>query len=240
MIRQMFKGVATSVGGSSLPPGLQTNLVAWWKLNEVAGTRINSVVANSALDLTPTVPPGVGTGILGNGADFTANTQYLTCADNALLNPFGNGDFSVQFWLKSDTTSGPYIIGQGTGGNYNFVLGFFTSSNTVQFALNNSSSGLFNSATTLITSTGVWYHVVFVANRTGGQSLFYVNGTLQAATGTATFGTVYGGPLIVGNYAGGTTNSAPDGILDEVAYWSRVLTAGEVTQLYNGGAGITY
>lgn len=239
MIRSLFHAKATSTSGSALPPGLLVNLVAWWKMDEASGTRINSVVANSALDLTPVGPPGVGTGKLGNGVDFTAITQYLTCADNALLNAFGNGDFSIQFWIKSDTTGSPYVIGQGSG-NYNFILGFFTVSNTVQFGLNNNNSGLSNSATTLITSTGVWYHVVFVANRTGGQSLFYINGVQQGATGTATAGTVYGGPLIVGNYAGGSTNSAPDGIMDEVAYWNRVLTAGEVTTLYNGGVGLTY
>lgn len=235
MIRSLFYAKATSTSGSILPPALQTNLVAWWKFNEASGTRINSVLANSALDLTPVNSPGVGTGILGNGVDFTVSNQHLTCSDNALLNPLGNGDFSIHFWVKFDTAPAYYLFGQGAG-NYNLIIGIFSS--TVQVSLNSGSGGGANFSYSM--TSGVWHNVVVTVNRTGNNSSFYVDGSPIFTTGTALYGTVYGGPLIVGNYAGGSFIYAPDGIMDEVAYWDRVLTPAEVTTLYNGGIGLTY
>lgn len=221
--------------GSSLPPGLLTNLVAWWKFDEASGTRINSVVANNALDVSPVNGPVATPGKIGNGVDFTSSTQYLTCADNPLLNPFGNGDFSVHFWVKFDTPPNHYIFGQGSG-NYNLIVGIFSS--TIQCALNSGGGGGVNISYSY--SAGVWHNVVITVNRTANQTIWYSNNVQIGSTGTAFYGPVYGGPLIIGNYAGGSLNFAPDGIIDEVAYWNRVLTPAEVSTLYNGGAGLTY
>lgn len=228
-------GEDASSSGSSLPPALLTNLVAWWKLNEASGTRINSVVANNALDLTPMNSPGTATGKIGNGVDFTSGNQYLTCSDNALLNPLGNGDFSIHFWVKFDATPQYYLFGQGSG-NYNLVIGIFSS--TVQVSLNSGGGGGANFAYSM--TSGVWHNVVATVNRTGNNTSFYVDGVPIYTLGNAFYGPVYGGPLIVGNYAGGTLLYAPDGIMDEVAYWNRVLSPADVTALYNGGAGLTY
>jgi len=229
-------GDASLSGGSSLPPSLLTNLVAWWKFDEASGTRINSVVANNALDLTPMNGLSTIAGKIGNSVDFTSSTQYLTCAGNPLLSPLGNGNFSIHFWIKWDADTGlNYVFGQGNG-NYDFIFGL--SNSFFQIALNSGSSGGGAAITPL--GLGVWHNAVVTVNRSTNTSILYINGIADPNVGTATFGTVYGGPLIIGNYAGGSLNYAPDGAMDEVAHWDRVLSPAEVTTLYNGGAGLTF
>ena len=44
-------------------------------------------------------------------------------------------------------------------------------------------------------------------------------------------------PFELGDYNSG---SEFDGLIDECGIWSRVLTAGEITDLYNSGAGLPY
>ena len=43
----------------------------------------------------------------------------------------------------------------------------------------------------------------------------------------------------IGSRSSGAWNEF-EGEIDELGIWSRVLTADEVTELWNGGAGITY
>jgi hypothetical protein len=44
----------------------------------------------------------------------------------------------------------------------------------------------------------------------------------------------------IGNYNNYDSNWGFDGMIDEIGVWSRALTSGEVTQLYNSGAGLQY
>ena len=47
--------------------------------------------------------------------------------------------------------------------------------------------------------------------------------------------------LSLGSRLGTTTSPEEfDGIMDEVGIWNRVLSDSEITELYNGGAGLTY
>jgi hypothetical protein len=70
----------------------------------------------------------------------------------------------------------------------------------------------------------------------------YIGGALQTVTvNTATSGTVTSdaaNDLWIGARSNGGADREFDGLIDETAIWDRALTAGEVAQLYNGGAGI--
>ena len=73
---------------------------------------------------------------------------------------------------------------------------------------------------------------------TGNQKL-YANGTLVSTIGGGP-ATINSAPITTTmiNYSTGTIPLV--GKLDEVGIWIRELTAGEVTQLYNSGAGLSY
>ena len=92
-----------------------------------------------------------------------------------------------------------------------------------------------------------WYHVVATYDGTqtdAGMKLY-----LQGVDDTAGMGSSGGFPTAFTNdafYLGGFP-AAPlgsdmffEGRLCEVGFWSRELTLSEITDLYNGGSGLTY
>jgi hypothetical protein len=86
--------------------------------------------------------------------------------------------------------------------------------------------------------TGTWYNVIAWHDAVNNQLGISVN---NVATTVAHSGGVRAGNAEVRIGSGETGgNEEWDGLIDEVGVWKRVLTAAERTQLYNGGAGITY
>ena len=86
-------------------------------------------------------------------------------------------------------------------------------------------------------STNVWQHIVVQHDAVNNQMSITLNGTFTSAL----------------PYNGGVHNSTGvfqigarptagffDGAIDECVGWRRVLTASEIIELYNSGAGLTY
>jgi hypothetical protein len=88
-----------------------------------------------------------------------------------------------------------------------------------------------NGATTL--GTGTWKHVVMTQTGTDHPKFYYdgalVTNSYEAALGTPTKTSL---AMSIGRYG---DNSAEyfDGIIDDVRFWDRVLSASEVSQLYD-------
>ena len=100
---------------------------------------------------------------------------------------------------------------------------------------------LYPISTTTPTAGGGWYHVVLTFDGTGSSTEYarlYVNGSLQdtesssnhdlnSQTIKVSIGAKINASNVVSNYFNGQ--------IDDVAFWSEVLTASEVTALYNSG-----
>jgi hypothetical protein len=82
-------------------------------------------------------------------------------------------------------------------------------------------------------STNTWYHVCVVC--TSGVATVYVN---NSSVGTFTLTPTTG--LTDKFWVGRQDGAYGNGDMDIVNVWSRALTTGEVTSLYNGGAGLQY
>ena len=218
---------------------LATNLVSYWELEEASGTRVDSHGSN---DLTDNNTVGSATGIQGNGADFEAgNTEYLNLSGGIGLTT--DSDISVSFWYKPESIGsfqGIIFTGSGTSGLYVRVDN--DGKLFAQFA--NASGETKYRTSNVIFSAGTLYHVVVVFETTAGSNgdiNFYINaGSAQSKTSAGT-------PSATGFTDGSlleiSTVSALqyiDGIIDEIGIWDRVLTTGEISDLYNSGAGIPY
>src|SRR5207244_2858272 len=85
-------------------------------------------------------------------------------------------------------------------------------------------------------STATWYQVVITYASSSGAILLYVNNATPDS-GTASFTPVVSstGPLRIGVDA--STNFW-DGRVQRAGLWKKVLSASEVSQLYNSGAGL--
>lgn len=234
---------------------LTDNIVAYWKLDESSGNASDQVNGNT---LTNNNSVAFSAGKINNGADFdSVANRTLSITDASQTGLDITGDFSYSGWFNIRATD------PGAGGGHTYVhfskhgaaahrsyllwynadhgtytFNFQTSvdgSAVVQRTVTDSGSG-YNTANT-------WEHLVVTYSSGAGSNAtkFYVNGSLygtEAAAGTALFNsdeTFYlgGGDA---NYLQGDGGAS----LDEVGMWSRVLTAGEVTSLYNSGTGLSY
>lgn len=207
---------------------LITSIAAYWKLEDLtdsAGsntlTNVNSVSFSSS-------------GKIGSCATFNGTSNYLTSPYNI---PYG--DFTISSWIKLSTTGTekPIYSGRDVGTGSPIVNFQISSGNTLVIALrNNSGSGLATAVSSGTFTTGTWYHVVVTYS--SGTMQLYINGSADGS----------------GSYSGGTwsnindtrfgrdnwNNTYMNGAIDETGIWTRALSSGEVTSLYNSGNGFQY
>lgn len=210
-------------------PNLSTSLSSYYELEETSGDRVDSHGAN---DLTDTNTVTSGTGKQGTAAQFTAANSELLIDSTTSGLPSGSSDFSMAAWVNFDSLSANRtIIAIGTESATQLAALTWKTGNQLGY------QGYSNDVQVSWTpSTGTWYHVAVTV--TGQTVKFYVDGSQQGTTQTLPSAPNIGtsfiklGSILSTNYM--------DGRIDEAAVWSKVLTATEVSDLYNSGNGIPY
>jgi hypothetical protein len=218
---------------------LHDNLVAFYKMDEPAGMRLDSYGSNHLTD-NNTVTQAVGK--VGAAAQFTAaNSEYLSAADSAALST-GDVDFTFCVWVYADSFGSTRIILAKSNGatSGEFFLGYNSAANRFRFAIENGATFVTVDANVLgAPSTATWYFIVAWYDTTANTVNIQVNnGTANSAATGATVPADTAVAFTVGS------TSVPDlywdGRVDGLGFWKRVLTAAERTELYNGGAGKPY
>lgn len=231
--RPPWRGETIQVDSSLL-----TGLVAYWKLEEVSGTRSDSHGTNH---LTDNDTVGQNTGKVGNCAEtFQVIGEYLGVASNAALQ-MGDIDFSVACWIFLDAFSinQARLIQKGvliSASTTEYVL-CITNTSSVQWHVSNGTTIAVAELPSAPFATGTWYFIYAEHDAAADEiRLSFNNGSFTTAAHA-------GGAQVAENEfsllgrSGGTGN---DGRMDEVGIWKRKLTAGERASLYNAGSGITY
>lgn len=219
---------------------LTTDLVSYWELEEASGTRTDSHAGN---DLTDNNTVGSDTGKQGDGADFeSSNSEFLDIADGTQSGLNITGDLSLALWYKFETVQNTGFVGRyyTSGNNRSFLFAY--SSGLVAYLSSNGSSAT-NKSVSWTPSTGTWYHLAMTYDASAGSVKFYVNGSQQGATQTGFPTSLYDGSAdfqLGGFNAQSTPSWTPDGVMDEVGVWSRVLSDESIGDLYNSGTGIPY
>jgi hypothetical protein len=225
---------------ATTPSTLTSSLVAYYKLDEWAGMRLDSVGTGHLTDNnTVTQNPGK----LGAAAQFTAaNSEYLSVADNPALS-MGNIEFTVCAWvyLDSKTAARTVCAKRGVAGvsGGEFSLVYDNSADRFLFSVFDSTTGA-NTATANIfgsPSTGTWYFLVGMVE--GGNVKISVNGGAFNTTAKTVTIPDSAHPFYIGAQQP-TPTFFWDGRIDTVGIWKRALTAADLTELYNGGAGKEY
>jgi hypothetical protein len=223
---------------------LSDNLIACWSLDETSGTRADSVGSNNLTDNNTVLS---GTGKFSNAADFeTGNSEYLSIADNTDLST-GNIDFTFAAWVNAESVlgsnSGRYIVSKhGASGNFEWGMTHEDQASVERFRANVVANGTSPFVSVAADNLGTpsiatWYYVVFWHDATANTINIQVdNGTANSTAHSA--GVFDGnGTFALGAYAQ-TPSKFFDGMIDEAAFWKRVLTADERTELYNSGTGM--
>lgn len=230
----------------SSPSPLLTDLVAYWKLDETSGNRLDSHGSNT---LTDNGSVGSTTGKQGNAVDIDGATATLSVASNSALQL--PGDWTISVWVYPHVVDAaiagevpyfPYVLGKDDNTDRNYAIRFFDTldaSPTIEAAVG-TSSGFQRLAWSASVSANTWYHIVtWYVSATTTLYLSVNNGTPVSTVLTGTL-TVGNASLIFGKRGDSTSGSLYDGLVDEPGIWKRVLSSNERTALYNSGVGVTY
>jgi len=171
--------------------------------------------------------------------DFDGSNDYVA-ADGVTSNLSSTGlPFTVSAWAYPDTTNNEAIWAFNKTGNNdeNLNLLFYGSGgNTKKFYHYGRTSYVGESTNTF--EPGQWHHIVVVVDSSGNGKMF-VNGEQEAEWSNGTNTSV--NRFSIGQEYDGTGSTASDffdGKIDEVAIWNVVLSAADVTALYNSGNGL--
>lgn len=209
---------------------LETSLAAYWPFDESSGNAADSTANAKTLTNNNTTPYVAGK--LGNAADLERGSSQHFSRSNGTYFDATSG--ALSFWVNYETLTSVLTVfdsstGSGTAGldirieedqSISFYFG----------AGNQEADG----ATAL--SAATWYHVVCTWDTTG--KWIYVNGKLDAWNSSAETLAAGSATIYVGNRQGSAENF--DGLIDEMAYYTRKLHYGDVLDLYNAGTGIPF
>ncbi len=249
-----FRFIGDSIIGGFITNELLNNLTAYWKMEELSGTRFDS---HGSYDLTE-----YGSGAIESGGGVIGNSSIQNDLDEGVSlyiapSPYDsvNSSWSFSFWMSTND--------DGDDTNQMFPNAW---TNCCLFRIRT-----LNGDTHQTVEGTIWYDEaganapsVFDANKSGIYGGGFVHVAVTHDLATKTVRVYYNGveehvlvytnnlcsvsPLnnfentILSMFAGdhfGTNYPGP-GKLDEIGIWGRVLTANEVTALYNNGDGLPY
>lgn len=207
---------------------LNTNLIAYWALEEASGSDRADATGNGHTFAEDSAVAQVA-GKVGNAASFVTGNDRLTCSTI----PARSGDMTWAGWFNPRSgvdPTGQEILGRSS--DFTLSWQFDGLGLTERFSWTVYSSVSSYTIQTEVTPD-TWHFVVVEYNSTTLNARMKVdNGTTWASvttTGTAIQST--------GAVNAGTSY---DRSIDELGVWDRLLTDLEIGALYNGNAGVTY
>jgi hypothetical protein len=167
--------------------------------------------------------------------DFDGTNDHAYVANSSDFEPV---NFTVQAWINLDAfESEDYFVYR----HKTWFIGLSRSGTKIEGGVRDDDGDwLYPISTTTPSAGGGWYHVVLVFSGTGISTAYaylYINGSLEDTESSSNHDlNSQSNYVSVGakNNSGSISNYF-NGQVDEVAFWNEVLTASEVTALYNSG-----
>ena len=162
--------------------------------------------------------------------EFNGVDDYIDCGNDSSLQFAGS--FSISVWAKlSDSGNNALVskdshIGQGNGYHVDFRSGSEVHAWAYKAVDKLTATGL---------ATGIWYHIVFVFESTGGANgnqYLYIDGSEDSNNSITSFVASTTTDLRIGT-SEIVTGYFTTGNIDEVAYWNVVLTPTEIKDIYD-------
>jgi len=207
---------------------LNTDLGAYWKLDESSGNALDSVNSNDGVITGATQGAD---GKIGTAYFFSVSNEYVAIPDSADVSmTAGNDQISMSAWFKtSSATSQMMIVKEGeyslSVSNGGIVMGIF-----------GANSGTLGSGY----DDGDWHYVVAIFDEVNDELVIYVDDTelIGSPHSTSVTSGDTDAEFLIGIQNRVSANFT--GSLDEVGLWQRRLSADEIEFLYNDGDGLTY
>ena len=228
---------------------LTDNLFAYWKLDESSGNAADATGNGRTLTNNGTVTYAAGK--INNGAVFSNSaSKYLE--NSAVDFKPGTNVFSIAGWFKATSDNDRIMsIVPSSFGTRQFIDIDIDTGNHIAVEIawvsgGNQGHSAVSGAVTLY--DGNFHHFVAVIDHNASKAriTLYLDGVqvAQATHASLDYNLANSMRMIVGatkNWSSGAVEGPLNGTVDEVGYWiGKALTSTEVTQLYNGGAGLPY
>ena len=227
------------------------NIVSYYKLDDdAANTDVddeldaNEGTLNGGENTADVSVAGqIGTAFDLDGNDYVGITTMGSFGSN-----LGSG-FSVSFWIKTTEAAQHFIMGtvnDGLGLQVLVGINYTAQGKIAVFLRDDDLNDTIGRTTDVVDfRDGAWHHIVMTADGPGDLVTIYVDGDSKAITyvlqETADNFPNFDHEFLIGAYnARGTPSDYLIGTLDEVGIWNKVLSEAEATELWNGGAGLTY
>ena len=172
--------------------------------------------------------------VLGKGAlennyslDFDGTNDYVDCG-TGIGTAFGNsydGELTVSMWIKAGVTDGDDGFFSITShSNSNGAIYFRVKSDFIDMRTATATSKI------AFTDTGVWHHVTGIFDGANNYQYLYLDGVLVDSDEQTDDMDMDGLKTVIGSYY--NTSYGFNGIVDGVAIWNKVLSAGDISALY--------
>jgi hypothetical protein len=210
---------------------ITSSLLAFWELEEASGTRVD---AHAGHDLTDNNSVVSVAGVVGNAAEFD-NTNHLSTTNQDF--DIVAASFTMCGWARFNNYTTRQTIISRYGSGERWSLHYTTNAGgRLEFHWKLNTYAILTEP-----SAGEWHFYIAWYDASAETINF------QMDDGSVSSTSVAGNPLASSTkdlLVGGKNDSTPtdfmDGDLDQVGFWTRVLTADERAYLYNSGAGRPY
>ena len=218
------KAIGDIWDGTGQPTDLtsESGLVAWYRMGE-----------NSNF-LSPQIlmPENTNKDKVSNfSMDFDGVDDNIDCGD---FSAYDNGDLSCSFWIyRTTSTSLDYLISNTASSSKAGFDIIIDSTERLKFRRNtrtkDCASGWYHGGITVDN----WYHIAVTYDEGLNEGKIYVNAVLKATTAGSSSTNSASTDLKIGSHTADTAFFT--GNIDEVAIFDSVLSAGDVTAMYNLG-----
>jgi len=229
---------AAPSGLGALPVSVTDDLISYWPMNESSNsTRVDRVGSNNLSNINNVAQID---GKIGKGADFLEPDE-LRKTSPVGLSFNGSSDFTFAVWVRFDTLTDPFhtIVSKGDAAGNNREYRIRTDTGTSQLFWEVDVDGVAGFDTVLLSTDAIsigTIHFVTWGYDSVAQELFLSidDGVVDTLSHTSAINTS-STPFKVGNHD--FSGDGFDGMIDELAVWSRKLTSVEISFLHNSGNG---
>ncbi len=246
---------------NSVCADITDGLIGYWPLDEGTGiTTADMAPVGYGNDGTLVGGPGWTSGQFGYALNFDGTDDYVLCAERQGTGPgtypeeLMPENFTIACWVNLDQFRYYFnsFVGNGidTGAD---ECGFFlyewgwvgTEGPDFGLALRTESGGMLYLESPAVYNEGIWYHVAATYDSGTSEAKLYVDGADVGvdADGSASGAIVWVSPtsgnyperFAIGVWLDPGYDLWVDGMIDDVGYWNRALSADEIATIYSMG-----
>lgn len=210
---------------------LTDNIISYWKMD---GNANDAVSTNNGTATSVTF--STANGKINEGAGGMTTSSKIEVPSASDLNP--TSALTISCWVNVTSTTNQYhtFFAKGNVAQYIFRIEGPTGKIELYLKIG---GVLRNVRAPSALTTGSWQFIS--ATYDGSAMKLYTNGSEVASASFS--GSIGTGTAVLGighDITDNGSNVHLIGAIDEVGMWSRALTSGEISTLYNGGSGLQY